>query len=135
MTPSDLPERVIVDQHGHYWRDYGDHYSMCPVSDENVATEVAAVYLPREPRVTKGPLLTAAHVFDSTAEHPVWVVSQENAHRWGDALVMEQLLVRNAEIAAYREALQWCSGSADFAPGGKAREGWLRIAQPLLDAK
>jgi hypothetical protein len=34
-----LPIRVVVDQHGHYWRDYGDHWSMCPVSDENVATD------------------------------------------------------------------------------------------------
>lgn len=33
-----LPIRVVVDQHGHYWRDYGDHWSMCPVSDENTAT-------------------------------------------------------------------------------------------------
>ena len=34
-----LPIRVVVDQHGHYWRDYGDNWSMCPVSTENVATE------------------------------------------------------------------------------------------------
>lgn len=39
-----LPPRVIVDQHGHYWRDYGDHLSMPPVSDENVATDVAATF-------------------------------------------------------------------------------------------
>ena len=42
---SDLPDRVIVDQHGHYWRDYGDSYSMCPVSDENNETQVAAVFV------------------------------------------------------------------------------------------
>ena len=30
------------------------------------------------------------------------------------------------------EALQWCSGSSDFAPGGKARKGWLKICAPLL---
>lgn len=39
-----LPARVIVDQHGHYWRDYGDFLSMCPVSDENTATEVVASF-------------------------------------------------------------------------------------------
>ena len=39
-----LPGRVIVDQHGHYWRDYGDFLSMPPVSDENTATEVIHVY-------------------------------------------------------------------------------------------
>ena len=45
MHMTDLPGRVIVDQHGHYWRDYGDFLSMPPVSDENVATEVAAIYI------------------------------------------------------------------------------------------
>ena len=32
-----------------------------------------------------------------------------------------------------REALIWTSGSIDFASGGVAREGWLRVCQPLLD--
>jgi len=40
-----LPHRVVVDQHGHYWRDYGDFLSMCPVSDENVGTEVVAAFI------------------------------------------------------------------------------------------
>lgn len=31
------------------------------------------------------------------------------------------------------EALIWCSGSEDFAPGGKARVGWLKLCKPLLD--
>lgn len=37
------------------------------------------------------------------------------------------------------EALQWCSGASDFAPGddttppGKAREGWLKLCAPLLE--
>lgn len=35
-------------------------------------------------------------------------------------------------ISALQEALQWCGGSQDFAPDGKAREGWLKI-QHLLD--
>ncbi len=54
----DLPDRVIVDQHGHYWRDYGAFHSMCPVSDENTRTEVAAVYVRavrRESRDGSGP--------------------------------------------------------------------------------
>lgn len=40
-----LPDRVIVDEHGHFWREYPDHYSMCPVSDENVEWGTAAVYV------------------------------------------------------------------------------------------
>jgi len=30
-------------------------------------------------------------------------------------------------------ALQWCSGSSDFGPGGLAREGWTRTVQPLIN--
>lgn len=37
-----------------------------------------------------------------------------------------------AEKKRLKEALQWCSGSADFAPKGKARTGWEKICQPLL---
>jgi len=32
----------------------------------------------------------------------------------------------------YREALIWCSGSADFGPGGQAEKGWEKICKPLL---
>lgn len=42
---TDLPDKVVVDQHGHYWRSYPNHYSMPPVSDENTETEVIAVYV------------------------------------------------------------------------------------------
>jgi hypothetical protein len=40
------------------------------------------------------------------------------------------------EVRALRAAVQWMSGSTDFAPGGKAHEGWLKIL-PLAypDAK
>ena len=30
------------------------------------------------------------------------------------------------------DVLQWCSGSADFGVGGKARRGWLKLARPAL---
>jgi len=35
-------------------------------------------------------------------------------------------------IDEYREALIWCSGSADFQEGGQARKGWLKICEPLI---
>jgi len=35
-------------------------------------------------------------------------------------------------IEKLREALMWCSGSADFGEGGKARVGWLKCCEPLL---
>ena len=36
------------------------------------------------------------------------------------------------KLAKAVEALQWCSGSADFNEGGVAREGWLKVCAPLL---
>ena len=36
------------------------------------------------------------------------------------------------QIAVLREALIWCSGSQDFSPEGKAREGWIKVCQTLL---
>jgi hypothetical protein len=55
---SDLPERVVVDQHGHYWRDYVTHLSMPPVSEENNETVIAATYVRDylDPVLDDGPL-------------------------------------------------------------------------------
>lgn len=39
------------------------------------------------------------------------------------------------ENKALLDALIWCSGSEDFSLNGKAREGWERIATPLLAPK
>lgn len=39
----------------------------------------------------------------------------------------------NELILKMQEALIWCSASEDFAPGGKAREGWEKMCKPLLD--
>ena len=41
-----------------------------------------------------------------------------------------ELKVALAETTA---ALIWCSGSADFAPEGKARLSWKSVAQPAID--
>jgi hypothetical protein len=37
------------------------------------------------------------------------------------------------DVAELRDALIWCSGSADFGPGGKAHKGWVKKCRPLLD--
>jgi len=37
-------------------------------------------------------------------------------------------------LARALAALQWCSGSSDFQPRGKARKGWLLVCQPVLEA-
>lgn len=39
-----LPTRVVVGANGAYWRDFDGSYSMCPVSGDNEAVEVVAVY-------------------------------------------------------------------------------------------
>ena len=36
------------------------------------------------------------------------------------------------KIRALQEALVWCSGASDFAPGGKAHEGWVKTCRPLI---
>ncbi len=35
-------------------------------------------------------------------------------------------------VKELEEALMWCSGSDDFAPGGKARTGWEMIVGNML---
>lgn len=40
-----------------------------------------------------------------------------------------------AERTALMTALIWCSGSADFQVGGKARGGWESLCAPLLEQK
>lgn len=35
-------------------------------------------------------------------------------------------------LDGYIYALAWCGGSPDFGPGGKAEQGWAKVAQPLL---
>jgi hypothetical protein len=40
-----LPDRIVVGANGAYWRDYGDHYSMCPVSDDNDPVVPIATYV------------------------------------------------------------------------------------------
>jgi hypothetical protein len=41
---------------------------------------------------------------------------------------------KSAENEQLVEALIWCSASEDFQEGGQAREGWLKLCKPLIDA-
>ena len=41
----DLPDRIVVGKNGAYWRDYGDHYSMAVVSEDNDPIDPIAVYV------------------------------------------------------------------------------------------
>lgn len=43
-TTTDLPQRIVVGANGAYWLDFGSHYSMPRVSDDNDRVEVQAVY-------------------------------------------------------------------------------------------
>lgn len=57
---------------------------------------------------------------------------QRESKRWN-----ARLLARlNATVEAnkkLREALIWCGGASDFAPGGQAEEGWKRYALPIIN--
>lgn len=39
----------------------------------------------------------------------------------------KEIAALKARLAETQGALQWCSGSDDFSPGGKAHEGWLKV--------
>lgn len=44
-SPGDgFPRRVVVGANGAYWRDFGTHYSMCPVSNDNDPIDIVAAY-------------------------------------------------------------------------------------------
>jgi len=44
----------------------------------------------------------------------------------------EDVPILTTELDKYQDALMWCSGSEDFAPGGKAHMGWMKICKSLL---
>lgn len=54
-----------------------------------------------------------------------------NYEKWGEQRARAE--AAQARIAELENALVWCSGSADFQEGGRARVGWLKLCQPLLD--
>lgn len=45
---------------------------------------------------------------------------------------IERLMAVHERAQLLRDALIWCSGADDFAPGGKARAGFERIVLPLI---
>lgn len=50
------------------------------------------------------------------------------------ARLTEALRAAEEREKASIDALIWCSGSQDFNEGGQAREGWLKLCRPLIDA-
>ncbi len=88
MKADDLPERVVVGANGAYWRDFGDGYSMCPVSDDNDPVTPVAVYVrtalsvPGEP-----PGLTEAWAEVEAALPEGWrlLVGNESGGWWATA--------------------------------------------------
>ena len=77
--------------------------------------------------VSQTPIEFAAHIW-CRPENEQRQMDVELAQSIADAVapVME-------ERDKLREALQWASAAGDFAPGGKARRGWLRQARPALN--
>lgn len=58
-----------------------------------------------------------------------WLWTRRGGYR-GDAFDESEFL--EPFIDPYLEALIWMSGADDFAPSGKAREGFEQIVVPLL---
>jgi hypothetical protein len=61
----------------------------------------------------------------------VWGNKQEDTEAKYNTRPIEDAL--QARIDELVDALIWCSGSPDFCPGGQAREGWVKLCQPLLN--
>ena len=49
FTINSLPKRVVIDAKGNYWRDFGTHFSMCPVSEDNNTIDVVAEFVLKQP--------------------------------------------------------------------------------------
>jgi len=62
------------------------------------------------------------------------IVKWLERHGTGPGSFEERLCEAARLIQKHREALAWCSGSADFGPGGQAEEGWDKDCRPLLDS-
>ena len=79
-------------------------------------------------------LAKAAPGPDQYGSYSHWEARQELRTLAEDALpaLLDRLEAAQRRVGKLEGALIWCSGSADFAPEGKAREGWERIAQPLI---
>jgi hypothetical protein len=99
VNEAGLPERVVVGANGAYWRDFGDGYSMCPVSTDNdpvipVAVYVrAAIQATPEPASPDGALPYTLTTWRGTCGH-LWdraVEDTEACPRCRDASVIERL--------------------------------------------
>lgn len=83
-------------------------------------------------RVYEGYFGSESKSFKRLAAHIERLEDLLNGYRglYDDAV--DEYASLKAERDALHDALRWCSGSADFAPGGQAREGWQRQVAPLL---
>jgi len=95
-----LPPRVIVCQHGHYWRDYGDFLSMCPVSEDNLSCSPQTVYAP-------APLLANLESSDQATPAPLDVerlaMAVNKASHYPDPVNEHVRKLARAIAAAYAE--------------------------------
>ena len=60
------------------------------------------------------------------------VMPTEKLERITNQIIEKLQFLISSDKDELLEALIWCSGSADFQEGGKARKGWLKICSPLL---
>jgi hypothetical protein len=67
---------------------------------------------------------TDGALMDAEAKNVLLEADAERAAEWIARL--------EARIDDLTEALQWCSGAAEFQPGGESRKEWERYIQPLL---
>lgn len=135
---TDLPERVVVGANGAYWRDYGDHYSMAVVSEDNDPVNPVTVYVPETRRTFIDGL--AERALTPTGDHHVvpggYCLDCQGQHMWdspSDGL--NTTVVTDVMVEAVSEALHQLAGTQHYIThetgyDGDEMEGWSCIGGP-----
>jgi hypothetical protein len=128
MTQEELDEELVEQL-----RDLGDHGSYEPHMHHVAATRIVELlaerdwyrdrvvwgfYEDREPKYYQGKAGESEICDPVTAEEVTRLL-----RGWNDA---------ETRLANAISALQWCGGSFDFADGGIAREGWMKLCAPII---
>lgn len=125
------PERSIEDAIGCALITYAEAFARGERPDWR---DYAAVVRVMRDAPTRGARERLARVLEQERERalafggPVSCLLGESALE----ILVGALRTEPARERALEAALWWCGGSADFAPGGKAHEGWVRTVLPLL---
>lgn len=129
MAGDQLPERVVVGANGAYWRDFGDGYSMCPVSTDNDPVSPIAVYV-RADSGRATPALREAVAFLRSCVRSGERLSAED-EAWIDARLAQSEPAAGAVLDVERLAEAMWVGTGD--PDGMSWAEMAARGRPTAD--